>query len=86
MRIVRLKIAAMVEKDKGKSTYEKTLTALVFRDMFAGKSVIDGNALAEEADRIVNKGGAVNIVLHPERNIKNPQNKNVNKNQPNKSS
>lgn len=62
----------MVEKDERKSKYGKTLTALVLRDMFAGKSEIDGNALTEGADQIVKKGGAVNIVVHPERNIKNP--------------
>jgi len=71
----------MVEKNEGKSKYEKTLTALVFRDLFAGKSEIDGNVLAEEAHRIVNEGGTVNIVTHPETNIKRPQNTNMSESQ-----
>ncbi|MCJ7804983.1 hypothetical protein MUP35_04620 [Patescibacteria group bacterium] len=71
----------MPEKDEGKSKYERTLRALVLRDIMAGKGEIDGNVLDEEARRIVNEGGTVKIVTQPETNIKSPQNTNVSENQ-----
>ena len=71
----------MLEKDEGKSKYERTLRALVLRNIMAGKGEIDGNVLAGEARRIVNEGGTVKIVTQPETNIKSPQNTNVNESQ-----
>jgi hypothetical protein len=41
-------------------TYQKVLTALVIREI-AAKRDIDGNALAEEAKRIIREDGTVNI-------------------------
>jgi len=81
MCTVKPRITAMLEKDEGKSKYEMVLRALVLRDTMAGKDEIDGNALAEEALRIVNEGGIVRIVTQPEANIKSPQNTNVSEGQ-----